>query len=87
MRLTVYQSKEDMSDCPNHVGTLAILEYCMIPYDVVVDIRETMVRSHGKVNPACGFVVDVPAQLKPKYAITNCMQLASWINEYGFTPL
>lgn len=87
MRLTVYQCKEDLSDDPNYVGTLAILKYCRIPHDVVVNVRETMVRAHGKVNPSCGFVVAVPEQLKPKYAITNCMQLASWINEYGFTPL
>lgn len=87
MRLTVYQVKEDMWDDPNYVGTLAILTYCMIPHDLVVDIRETMIRARGKVNPSCGFVIEVPTQLKPNYAITNCMQLARWINEYGFTPL
>ena len=59
----------------------------MIPFDVVVNARETLIRSRGRVNPSGGFMIDVPKQLQPKLPITNCLELARWINEYGFTPL
>jgi len=87
MRLTVYQVKEDMTSNPNYVGTLAILDHCMIPYDVVVDLPQTMRKAQGKINPSCGFVVDVPKQLAPNGVITDCVKLALWINANGFVPI
>lgn len=88
-KVIIYKSTNSFDDeNDNYKGVIAILNYAMIRYEVIVDIREMMVRSHGRVNPHRGFVVIIPDTMtQPKSPIIDCLALAHWIYMHGFRPL
>jgi hypothetical protein len=84
MKLTIYKSFEQVSSA-NYEICVGILLDQGLRFEQVVNIKQVMVLSCGKMNPSNGFVIIPPNE--PDKVITDYFGLMNWINEKGLRQI